>query len=78
MAGKDFVNGEFCIARVNCQSLLQCRKKRENVGSGQLEARLLSAEDVGCLASLGPGRVVVVVIRGLASRVSGAAMLASW
>ena len=63
MAGKNFVNGQFCIARVNSQSLLQCLKKRENLGSGQLEASLLSAEDVGGLAGLGPGCVVVVVIR---------------
>ena len=50
MAGKNFVNGQFCIARVNSQSLLQCLKKRENLGSGQLKASLLSAENVGGLA----------------------------
>ena len=62
MAGKNFVNGQFCITRVNSQSLLQCCKKREDFGSGQLKASLLSAEDVGSQASLGPGCVVVVVI----------------
>ena len=44
------------------QSLLQCYKKREDFGSGQLKASLLSAEDVGSQAGLGPGCVVVVVI----------------
>ena len=63
MAGKNFINGQFCVARVNSQSLLQCFQKRENLSSGQLEASLLSAEDVGGLAGLGPGCVVVVVIR---------------
>ena len=63
MAGKNFINGQFCVARVNSQSLLQCFQKRENLSSGQLEASLLSAEDVGGLAGQGPGCVIVVVIR---------------
>ena len=62
MAGKNFVNSQFCVARINSQSLLQCCKKREDFGSGQLKASLLSAENVGSLAGLGPGCVVVVVI----------------
>ena len=34
------------------------------MGSRELEARLLTAEDIGRLASLGPGCVVIVAIRG--------------
>ena len=44
MAGKNFVSGQFCVARVNSQSLLQCLQKRENLGSRQLGASLLSAK----------------------------------
>ena len=76
MAGMNFVNGQFCVARVNSQSFLQCLEKREDLGGGQLEAGLLSAEDVGGLAGLGPG--CVVVGHPLASKGFGVAMLASW
>ena len=65
MASKNFVNGQLCVARVNSQPFLQCLEKREDLGGGQLEAGLLSAEDVGGLAGLGPGCVVVVVIRDI-------------
>ena len=34
------------------------------MGSRELEARLLTAKDTGSLASLGPGCVVIVAIRG--------------
>ena len=34
------------------------------MGSRELEARLLTAEDIGRFASLGPGCVVIVAIRG--------------
>ena len=54
MAGKNFVDSQFRVARINSQSLLQCCKKRDDFGSGQLKASLLSAEDVGSLAGLGP------------------------
>ena len=62
MASKNFINGQLCVARVNSQPFLQCLKKREDLVGGQLEAGLLSTEDVGGLTSLGPGCVVVVVI----------------
>ena len=65
MASKDFIDGQLSVARVNPQPLLQCLKEREDLAGGQLEAGLLSTEDVGCLASLRPGCVVVVVIRGI-------------
>ena len=65
MAGKDFIDGQLCVARVNPQPLLQCLKEREDLAGGQLEAGLLSTEDVGSLASSGPGCVGVVVMRDI-------------
>ena len=65
MASKNFIGGQLCVARVNSQPFLQGLEKREDLGGGQLEAGLLSAEYVGGLAGLGPGCVVVVVIRDI-------------
>ena len=59
MASENFVDGQFCVARVNSQALLQCFEKRANLGSLQLEASLLSAKDTGSLAGLRPGCMVV-------------------
>ena len=68
MASKDFIDGQLSVARVNPQPLLQCLKEREDLAGGQLEAGLLSTEDVGCLASLRPGCVVVVKQSNLLTR----------
>ena len=88
MASKDFIDGQLCVARVDPQPLLQCLKEREDLVGGQLEAGLLSAEYVGGLASLGPGCVVVVVMRDIHwrpktleqqyLRASKAALLCHW
>ena len=64
MASKDFIGGQFCVARVNTQSSLQCFQEREDLGSRELEARVLATEDMGRLTSLGPGCVVIVAIGG--------------
>ena len=62
MASKNFINGQLCVARVNSQPFLQCLEKREDLGGGQLEAGLLSAEYVGGLAGLGPGCMAVALM----------------
>ena len=65
MASKHFVD---CVARVNAQSPLQRFQQGEDWGTGELEARMLTAENIGRIASLGPRYMVIVVVGGFHRR----------
>ena len=65
MASKNFINGQLCVARVNSQPFLQCLGRGRIWAVGSWRLGLLSTEYVGGLAGLGPGCVVVVVIRDI-------------
>ena len=55
MAGKDFVNSQLAVAGVDLQPFPVVPQEEDGSGWWELQAGLLSTQDIGGLASIGPG-----------------------
>ena len=64
MAGKDFVDSKLAVAGVDLQPFWSV-SRRGRIWLVELWAGLLSTQDIGGLASVRPGCVVIAVMRGL-------------
>ena len=62
MTGKDLVDGQFGISRLQLQFLLEHFQEGADLVGGKLQASILSTADLHGLAVLGPWCVVIVAM----------------